>query len=74
MAIGFAIDAGQRDIMRICQVNDPAHGGSRYSKLMGDWLTETGFCRVHTTVRSRLKDLIEHLPAVEMWRETLSED
>lgn len=67
--IGKALDQGRREIMRALHTNNPR--GRAWSTVFGDWLVESGFDEVDAGVRSRLQKLIDNLPAVEAWRQTL---
>jgi len=69
--VGFALDAGQRDIMRALGINQPQDGGRAYAERMSAWLSEYRFSEIDKGVRSRLIQLIQHLPDVEAWRATL---
>jgi hypothetical protein len=67
--IGFAIDAGRKDIMNA--LGNPNPDSKRLKDAMGAWLNETGFNEIDKGVRSRLKLCMEHLTLIEEWRRNL---
>jgi hypothetical protein len=69
--IGFAIEAGRKDIMKSLNINDPHSNAKKLKDEIGIWLKATGFNEIDKTVRSRLRSCIEHLTQIEEWRKTL---
>jgi hypothetical protein len=70
IAIGWALDTGQRAVMRRLNVNKP--GGGAWGKIFGRWLAENGFDQIDKGVRSRLMSCMDNQAAIETWRATLS--
>jgi hypothetical protein len=70
IAIGWALDTGQRAVMRRLNVNKP--GGGAWGKIFGRWLAENGFDQIDKGVRSRLMSCMDNQAAIEAWRATLS--
>jgi hypothetical protein len=69
--IGFAIEAGRKDIMESLGINDPHSNTKKLKDEIGIWLKATGFNEIDKTVRSRLRSCIENLTQIEQWRKTL---
>lgn len=69
--IGFAIEAGRKDIMKSLSINDPHSNSKKLKDEIGIWLKATGFNEIDKAARSRLRSCIEHLTQVEEWRKTL---
>ncbi len=69
--IGFAIEAGRKDIMKSLGINDPRSNAKKLKDEIWIWLKATGFNEIDKTVRSRLRSCIEHLTQIEEWRKTL---
>jgi hypothetical protein len=69
--IGFAIEAGRKDIMKSLGINDSHSDSKKLKDEIGIWLKATGFNEIDKTSRSRLRSCIEHLPQIEQWRQTL---
>lgn len=70
--VGFAIDAGQHDVLRKLDINRPV--GRRYNERWGKWLRNYGFHDengLDKSVRSKLLLLIHNITAIEKWRELL---
>lgn len=69
--IGYAIEAGRKDIMDALGINDPASNSKKFKDEIGIWLKETGFHQIDKGVRSRLHSCMDHLIEIEAWRKTL---
>jgi predicted ribosome quality control (RQC) complex YloA/Tae2 family protein len=71
--VGEAIERGRNQIMiALCNPNNPQD--KKLRDAMGAFLKETGFDKVHKTVRTRLKLCMDHIDGITLWRATLSED
>jgi hypothetical protein len=46
--------------------------GSKYNKIMGQWLRDNGLGDVSAQERWKLLLILDNLPAIEAWRTTLS--
>jgi hypothetical protein len=73
-AIGFALEIGRREVMKLCHINRPEDGGALYSRVYGEWLSREGFSMIDKAARARLMKCIDNLIAIEKWRMTLSLD
>jgi hypothetical protein len=69
LSIGRAIEVGRREIMRLLHTNRPA--GAQWSRTFGQWLDSTGFAEIDKSVRSRLQQCLDNLPAIETWRQNI---
>jgi hypothetical protein len=70
--IGYAIEAGRKDIMDQLGINDPHSDSKKFKDEIGVWLKDTGFNEIDKGARSRLHSCMEHLTAIEEWRKMLS--
>jgi hypothetical protein len=69
--VGFLIDAYTRDAMYISKSNDRI--GKAYNLALRPILDAHPWIElIHKTVRTRLQDCIDNLPAIEEWRRTLA--
>jgi hypothetical protein len=71
MAIGDALLIGRQDAMAAAKTNQPI--GSRYNSKFGRWLARHHFDNIDKGDRRRLIEVIENRPAIEAWRETLTQ-
>jgi hypothetical protein len=69
--IGRALAIGRAVCMRQANANKPA--GSRYNRLMGQWLRENGLDGINNQERYRAILVLENLAAIERWRDGLDE-
>jgi hypothetical protein len=69
--VSCALAEGRAKAMAKAQSNVPM--GTRYNKLFGEWLAETGLSGIDGQQRYRALVCLENLPAIEQWRATLSE-
>lgn len=74
IAVGRALAVGRTEAMREAHTNKPE--GRLYAAAFARWLTRTGLDKLiggkpNSGTRSRLLELIDHLPEVEKWRGTL---
>jgi hypothetical protein len=66
VVVGQALKIGRAEV-----VNTIKASGGTYSLRMTAWLKTQGFDSIDKGVRSRLLDIIDELPKVQAWRETL---
>ena len=75
LAVGEAILIGREECKEACGLKDtnlpPGHWGSAYSRMFGEWL-EKEKLDFDKGDRSRLLDVMDRLPAIESWRNTLT--
>jgi hypothetical protein len=71
MAIGDALLIGRQDAMVAAKTKQPI--GSRYNSKFGRWLARHHFDNIDKGDRRRLIEVIENRPAIEAWRETLTQ-
>jgi hypothetical protein len=71
MAIGDALLIGREDAMAAAKTNQPI--GSRYNSEFGRWLARHHFDNIDKSDRRHLIEVIENRPAIEAWRETLTQ-
>jgi hypothetical protein len=71
MAIGDALLIGHQDAIAAAKTNQPI--GSRYNSKFGHWLARHHFDNIGKGDRSHLIEVIENRPAIEAWRETLTQ-
>ena len=71
IAVGRAVEVGRAEAMRQAHTNAPK--GRLYADALHRWLLRTGLIKVigDKGARTRLLELIEHLPKVAAWRNTL---
>jgi hypothetical protein len=71
MAIGDALLIGRQDAMAAAKTKQPI--GSHYNSKFGRWLARHHFDNIDKGDRRRLIEVIENRPAIEAWRETLTQ-
>jgi hypothetical protein len=69
--VGKAMDAYRRQLFRELGITKPNH---QYKEIMGRYLRANEFHRINKTTRTFLQKCIDHLPEIEKWRATLSEE
>lgn len=72
LIIGRALVIGRAETIKAAKTNRPI--GTTYNRLMGQWLRNSGLDDINTQERYRLLLVIENLPAIMAWRETLPPD
>jgi hypothetical protein len=70
-AIGRALVLGRDRAMRISGVNRPY--GRGYTSTFGAWLRLHAFDELHNSVRGVLMRVVDRLPDIERWRDSLDE-
>jgi hypothetical protein len=70
IAIGRAHVIGRTEAMREAYVNEPA--GHQYKEAFSAWLERFGFASLDKGDRSRLFEVMDHLPQIETWRARLT--
>ena len=71
VAIGRGLAIGRAHAMKVAGSNSPM--GGRYVTAMNFWLTEHKLDGVNKSERCLALKIIQHLPAITSWRETLNE-
>src|SRR6266404_1582396 len=68
VTIGHALEAGSKDIMRHCHLNERI--GAKWNKPWGEWLVKNRFddTRIHKSARSYLLKIMDHYIEIEAWR------
>jgi hypothetical protein len=69
-AIGWAHVIGRAAAMREARVNTPK--GRRYNAAFTAWQSKHGFENLDSGDRCRLFEVMDHLPEIEAWRQTLT--
>ena len=69
--VGEAIDAYRRQLFRELGITKPTH---QYKEIMGRYLKDNEFHRINKSTRTFLQKCIDHLPEIEKWRATLTEE
>src|SRR5437868_9211852 len=72
LVIGFALEAGSRDVMAAHGLN--RRNGKKWSGPWGDWLRMTGLIDVDASARSYLLKIMDELPALQQWRTNLNDE
>jgi hypothetical protein len=72
IAVARALAIGKASAMKIAQTNRAV--GTKYNRIMGQWLRERGFDGINNQERYRALLCLENLPAIEAWRSTLSDE
>jgi hypothetical protein len=72
VAVGRALVVGRAECMALAMANAPQ--GSRYNKMMGQWLDSNGLAGISPQERYRAVLIIENLPEIQLWRQTLPPD
>jgi hypothetical protein len=70
LAVGRAIAIGRTEALRIAKTNKPL--GSDYNKAMRAWLHDNGLAGITAQERHSILNVLEHLPAIEAWRQSLA--
>lgn len=71
VCVGRALIVGRTAAMAEAQANRPM--GSKYNRLIGQWLAANGLSGISTQERYRAINCVEKLPAIEAWRNSLTE-
>ena len=71
LKIGAALKLGREECLRTAGTNRPS--GKRYAKTMNEWLKREHLGDIDQGDRSRLLELMDNLPAISEWRETLTQ-
>jgi hypothetical protein len=66
-----ALQIGKVTVMVAAKTNRPV--GSRYNRMMADWLGTNGLSDVVAQERNRLLKIMDNLAAIETWRDRLPE-
>jgi hypothetical protein len=66
LVLSKALEIGRNACLKAAGANRPF--GSRYTKAMGAWLRETGLDDLNHQERARALLVLQHLPAVTVWR------
>lgn len=72
LLIGYALRAGRTAAMAGAQCKVPH--GKRYNRFHGEFLRSNGFEDIQPAARYQIAHIIDNLPKVQAWRETLSEE
>lgn len=72
LAVGRALVIGRAECMKLAQANRPL--GAKYNRAMGLWLAGNGLDGINNQERYRIILVVENLPAILAWRESLGED
>src|SRR5262249_7823638 len=70
LAVGKAHVIGRAAAMREARVNTPK--GRRYNAAFTAWQSKHGFENLDSGDRCRLFEVMDHLPEIEAWRQTLT--
>ena len=70
-AIGRALQVGRDHALRATGANAPM--GRPYSRAFSEWIKTHHFDQMPKSTRSVALELIEHLPAIEAWRASLTD-
>jgi hypothetical protein len=72
MQVAEALDIGQRECMRLAEIDRPQ--GSRYRKIFGEWLRQYQLDDMNKADRFLALEILEHRPEIEKWRASLPLD
>jgi hypothetical protein len=69
--IARCLEVARCEVLKIALTSSPV--GSRYNAEMGRWLREHDLADVPAQTRYRCLQILKNLPAIEAWRESLSD-